>query len=137
VSTAAFALPLREEPGEDQDITAFTPASRLSPLPLRAALEAAALAPAIPETAGAPLGSFVLFQLGALAGIVFVATVAPLVVSRGIVLEAIGEGRILALLVWPLLPLVVALAATIAIANIVNRRILAALAEERQHLEGG
>jgi hypothetical protein len=82
------------------------------------------------------LQSFVLIQLGVLAIIVFVATVAPLILSRGTVLTAIDEGSFTALLVWPILPLFVGLAATLIVANIVNRRVLDAVAAGAQKLEG-
>ena len=72
-----------------------------------------------------------LIQLGALAIIVFVSTVAPLILARGTVLNAIDEGSVTALLVWPILPLVIGLAATLVIAHIVNRRVLDALGAGR------
>jgi hypothetical protein len=82
------------------------------------------------------IGPFVLIHLGSLAAIVFVATIAPIVVSRGTVLGAIAEGRTTALLVWPIMPLVIAFAATLVIAHLVNRRMLVALGTSRASGEG-
>jgi hypothetical protein len=90
----------------------------------------------LPRTSNQPaLGSFVLIQLGALAIIVFVSTVAPVILARGTVLNAIDGGSVTALLVWPILPLVIGLAATLVIANIINRRV-DALGASRQRAEG-
>jgi hypothetical protein len=73
---------------------------------------------------GDSLASFILIQLGSLAIVVFVVTVAPLFLTRGAVLSAITDGSLLALLIWPFLPLVISLAATLIFAHVVNRRLI-------------
>jgi predicted component of type VI protein secretion system len=127
------------------DATSFTPTPRTdAPLGAVAASTARAQqappavtrAPVVTPAPAAPLGSFVLIQMGALAVIVFVATVTPIVLSQGTVLEAVTEGRLAAVLLWPILPLVIAGAATAVIANAVNRRVLHALSSGPDHMEG-
>jgi predicted component of type VI protein secretion system len=116
---------------------AATPTPRPVPMPFVAApTPSEPLASAVQSAQPPSLASFVLIQLGTLAIIVFVATVVPIVLFRGTVLNAIAEGRVAGLLVWPLLPLVIAVVATVVIANSVNRRITDALAAGRQDLEG-
>lgn len=134
---AAFAEAVKAAASADDDATGFTPAPRLSPTPPVTPVASRRL-PAVPAPASRPpaLGSFVLIQLGALAAIVFVASVAPLMLSRGTVLSAIEEGNVTALLVWPILPLVIGLAATLVIANVVNRRVLDAIGASRPKAEG-
>ena len=108
---------------EFDDATSFTPTPRPG-APLAAAVSIARAQVSPPPVGAANVSQFVLIQLGALAVIVFVATVAPIVVSRGTVLAAIDEGQLTALLLWPILPLVIGLAATLVIANAINRRVL-------------
>ena len=136
-SGGAFAEAVKEAAAPDNEATGFTPAPRLIP-PSSVATPALRESPAIRSgpTGPSALGSFVLIQLGALAAIVFVSTVAPLILSRGTVLDAIDGGSVTALLVWPILPLVIGLAATLVIANIVNRRVLDAIGSHRQSAEG-
>lgn len=138
VSGGAFAEAVREAAAADGEATGLTPAPpRVTPIPLVAA-PTPRQAPAVESRSSRSpaLGSFVLIQLGALAAIVFVSTVAPLMLSRETVLNAIDERSVTALLVWPILPLVIGLAATLVIANIVNRRVLDAIGASRQNAEG-
>jgi FHA domain len=135
--TGAFSQAMKAAADAGDDATGFTPTPRPAPMPL-VAVGIPSEPPVIAaQTAHAPaLGSFVLIQLGTLAIIVFVATVAPLVLSRGTVLSAIDEGSVTALLVWPVLPLLIGLAATLVIANVIIRRVMDALAASRGNVEG-
>jgi hypothetical protein len=121
----------------ENDASAFTPTPRPAPMPLVAAPVASEPLVAAPPAAHASaLAPFVLMQFAALAVIVFVATVAPLVVSRSTVIDALDHGSVTSFVVWPILPLVIAFAATVVIANIVNRRVADEIAAGRQDMEG-
>ena len=142
VSAGELEIPPEAAPPVDDDATGFVPAPPRPMAPPDTLIMRPA--PSVPEApvvaapaeSASPLGSFVLIQLGALAVIVFAATVAPIVVSRGTVLSAITEGRLAALLIWPVLPLIVALAATLVIARIINRRVLDVLGTDSHDMEG-
>jgi len=136
-SGGAFAEAVKGAAPPDNEATGFTPAPR-PVAPLSVGTPTPRESPAVQSASTRPLalGSFVLIQLGALAAIVFVSTVAPLILSRGTVLDAIDGGSVTALLIWPILPLVIGLAATLVIANIVNRRVLNAIGSHRQSAEG-
>ena len=136
-SAGVFAEAVKGAMVAGGDAAGFTPTPRPAPMPPVIA-PTPAEPPAVHSRTSHPpaFASFVLIQLGALAIIVFVSTVAPLIVSRGTVLTAIDEGSVTALLVWPILPLVIGLAATLVIANIVTRRVLDALGAGRQSAEG-
>jgi len=160
--TSAVPLADARIPGADaaveDEATSFTPTPR--PAPLAVAL-AAAKAQAAPKPAAAPvaspvplpppalqttpaasgsddraLASYVTMQLGSLAIIVFVSTIMPVIVTRGAVLRAVDNGNLAALLLWPFLPLVIAIAATVVVANLVNRRVLDAVKDSRTGAEG-
>jgi predicted component of type VI protein secretion system len=132
VSGGAFAETVRGAAAVAVEGTGFTPMPPSSPSSSVAApapLEPPVAAEVIPAPT---LASFLMVQLGALAVIVFVVTIAPVILSRGTVLSAIDHGSIVALIVWPVLPLVIGLAATLVIANIVNRRVTDVLAAAQQ-----
>lgn len=147
IAGAAFASLAKTPPrgidaAADADgMTSFTPTPR--PAPFAAAVAAAKIQDAPPpapvQRSVAPassveeraLASYVLVQMGSLAVIVFVSTIMPVIVARGAVLRAVDEGSFQALLLWPFLPLAIALAATVVVANLVNRRILDVMKSHR------
>lgn len=147
-------------PGADDAIedeaTSFTPTPRPAPLAALAAAkaQAAAMPAPVPVASPAPLpppapqpvptahasddralASYVTMQLGSLAIIVFVSTIMPVIVTRGAVLRAVDAGNLMALLLWPFLPLAIAIAATVVVANLVNRRVLDAVKDSRTGAE--
>ena len=75
-------------------------------------------------------------QLGSLAIIVFVSTIIPVIMTRGAVLRAVDAGSLTALLLWPFLPLAIAIGATVVVASLVNRRVSDAVKSSRTGAEG-
>lgn len=98
------------------------------PAPMLAVPEAHAVAP-VEEGS---ITAFVFVQLAALSSVIFVASAVPLIMWRGEGLGAPNESGALALLRWPGLPIVIALAATYVVATLVNRRFLDALMAAKQ-----